>query len=99
MDDLHKSYFDKGKFNELIFAIVKVSSEISDDQERKSLAISIWEISYLIQNSLYHDLNPQDSFSIHGINSEEKGKILNDLYQISNFFSWKKELDYRDYLL
>lgn len=100
LDELrNNSTFDRSRYNEFVFAVVKKSSGLMDDIERLSLAIRVWQISYLIHNSLYYDMDPKDTFSIEGINEEEKNKVVQDLYLISNSFSFNKELYASEFFL
>jgi|GEM_PF-6391956 len=94
-----ESFFDKGQYNEMVFAIAQLNKQLTNAEERSVLAVEIWEICFLIQCSLFHDLNPRDVFSIPELSEEKKGELSKDLHTIGNFFSYKRELDFRDYLL
>lgn len=99
LSDLSRnSIFDKGKYNELVYTICKLSSEV-DTEERKTYSPLVWEICFNILKVFVCDLNPSDLVKIKELTDDEKLKVRNDLYVLGNFFSWNKNLDFTDYLI
>lgn len=96
---LEKSTFDIGLYNQLIYKLIDSFNAVKEDTTRCKLSLSMWELFFLIAKSLISHQDQCDLYKIKEIDSEIISKITNDMYEIGNFISWKKEINFKDYLV
>ncbi|WP_300662070.1 hypothetical protein [Fluviicola sp.] len=94
-----KSKFDVGLYNQFIYLLINSIDSIDDETMRCKLSLQMWELFFLISKSLIHHQNKFDIYKIKGIDNELISKIVNDMYEIGNLISWKKEINSNDYFV
>ncbi|MNU55784.1 hypothetical protein D3C71_448670 [compost metagenome] len=94
-----KSNFDVGLYNQFIYLLINSSSSIDDENIRCKFSFQMWEFFFLISISFISHQNKFDIYKIKGIDNEIISKITNDMYEIGNFISWKKEINSNDYFV
>lgn len=94
-----RSNFDVGLYNQFVYLLIHSFNSIENDDVRCKLSLEMWELFFLISKDLISHQNKLDLYKIKGIDEELISNVVNNLYEIGNFISWKKELNFKDYLL
>lgn len=94
-----KSKFDVGLYNQFVYSLIRSFDSVKDTNLRSQLSLEMWELFFLISRDLINHQNELDLYKIREIDQGIISTIINNLYEIGNFISWKKEIDFRDYFI
>lgn len=85
--------FTKEKLLELFYEIRMLNLQPYSIEEHSKKSSMVWEICFLIQQKLYSNLNPNDSFKASGLDLNECPALMNRLHYIGNWFAHRKKMD------
>lgn len=94
-----RNNFDVGLYNHFVYSLIKSFDLLKDEDERRKCSLEMWELFFLISKDFIWHQNKSDIYKIRGVNEEMISEVMNNLYEIGNFISWKKELDLEGYFL
>lgn len=87
------STFNKEEFHKYTRAVYELSLLDLTCEERYKIAITIWEVSFLIEGFLGSHYDPKGGFFLSNLEEGDPWKINQILHYTSNWFSYKKPME------
>jgi len=85
--------FDEDKFNTLTKFVLDLHQRPISTDERSSIAIKLWEFSFLTITLLNCHIDDNDVYKIKNLKEGDSNQINKILYYLSNWFSYNKPID------
>ena len=85
--------FDEDKFNTVTKCVFDLHQRPISTDERSSIAIKLWEFSFLTISLLNCHVDDNDVYKIKNLKEGDSSQINKILYYLSNWFSYNKPID------